>query len=328
MINLIKKKYLLIISLIILIGVLIKTDFLRNLPSKISTAQAVGDLTVNWGVLQGQPVFLINNILPGNIENRKVIITNNASIGRPIAIKGIKTDETGSLKDILEIIISDNGNDLYGGSLGTKSLTQFFTESQNPEGIFLFNLNPGASKEITLTVKFPSSAGNAYQKTKVIFDIEIGISFTIPEECRNIKFDRIIFGTQKDDVLIGGNSNDLILGFEGNDRINGTNGNDCLIGGLGNDRIDGSNGKDLIFGNEGNDYLNGSNGDDLITAGSGDDIIDGSNGNDRIFGNEGNDRVEGSNGNDQILGGDGRDSANGGLGTDSCEAETKTKCER
>lgn len=310
MINLIKKKYFLIISLVIITGVLVKTNFLRNLPSKISTAQAVGDITVDWGVTPGTPIFIINNFLPGDITIKNVVITNNATISRPIAIKGIKTEELGNLGNVLEITISDNGTELYGGGLGTKTLAQFFMESLNPEGIFLFNLNPSTSKTITFTIKFPASAGNSYQKTKVVFNIEIGISFTVPEECRNIKFDRIIFGTQNDDILKGGNGNDLIIGFEGNDRIDGSNGNDCLIGGPGNDRI------------------NGSNGDDYIAGGAGDDILDGSNGDDRIFGNEGNDTLIGSNGNDRLLGGDGRDNANGGLGIDYCEAETKTKCEK
>lgn len=311
------------------------------------TAQAIGDLTIDWGVPAGQPIFMVNNFMPGETVERSVTILNGASSGRPVGIVGVKTEELKDLANVLEITISQNGTDLYGGSLGTKTLAQFFQESTIPNAIFLFNLNPGKSKKINFKVKFQEGAGNSYQKAKVVFDILIGLYYQVPEECKDIKFSRPpIFGTQRNDILRGANGNDLIFGFEGNDRIEGSNGNDCLVGGAGNDRIFGSNGNDVILGNEGKDYLDGGNGNDLIKGGVGDDTIDGSNGNDIIFGEEGNDRIGAGNGNDYVegnegdddlrggngsdilLGGPGNDVARGDLGVDRCEAERKYNCER
>lgn len=328
-------------------------------PLKSSTVRAVGDLEVDWGVPEGNPIFVVNNLAPGQTEVRNVIVTNNASTLRPVGVRGIKTSETGPLSTVLDFTISEGGTDLYGGTL-----EQFFTESSGINGLPLFNLNPGATKTINFKVVFDESAGNAFQAVNVIFDLKIGIAIAVPEECAGIKFNGDpIFGTSGRDVINGTNGNDLIFAFEGNDVVNSSNGDDCVVGGPGNDIINNSNGHDILFGNEGNDRLNGSNGNDLIMGGPGNDVIKGSNGNDRIEGGEGNDEVDGGNGNDTIwggagddqlaggngsdnlqgeegndalrggngndtlLGGAGTDSARGDLGTDTCEAETKTSCE-
>lgn len=304
-----KKKISLIISILLFTLLIQKSHGLRL----YSIAYAASDITINWGVPSGQPLFLVNNFMPGDLEKRTVSIFNNSPITQPIAVRGIKTDEISALGGVLEITISQNGSDLYGGSLGVKTLTQFFVDSAGPNGLFLFNLNKNASKDIDFKVKFKESAGNSYQNAKVVFDLTIGTnsdnSSSVPEACRNIRFDKIINGTSRSDVLRGTNGNDLIFGFEGNDIIDGSNGNDCLVGGTGNDRIFGSNGNDFIFGGEGNDYL------------------DGSNGNDYIEGNDGNDILIGSNGNDILIGGTGYDIIFGGNGKDKCESEFKFSCE-
>jgi len=232
------------------------------------------------------------------------------------------------LADVLEITIFQNGTDLYGGDLGTKTLAQFFQESTIPNAIFLFNIDPGTSKQVKFKVKFKEDAGNTYQGAKVVFDIIIGLYYQVPEECKDINFTRPpIFGTAGNNILRGTNGNDLIFGFGGSDIISGSNGNDCLVGGAGNDGIFGSNGDDVILGGEGNDYLDGSNGNDRIFGGEGNDVVDASNGNDYVEGNEGNDSLAGGNGNDILLGGPGNDVARGDLGSDHCEAELRLTCE-
>lgn len=345
--KILKSKFFRIIisGLIVALG-LWQTDILSNILNRNSTAQAVGDLNINWGVLDGQPIFSVGNFMPGDTEERTVTIFNGALSSKPIAVVGVETEEIKDLADVLEITVSQNGNDLYGGDLGTKTLAQFFQESTIPNAIFLFNINPGESKQLKFKVKFQEGADNSYQGAKVIFNIIIGLYYQVPEECKDIRFSRPpIFGTRRNDVLRGGNGNDLIFGFEGNDRIEGSNGDDCLVGGEGNDRIFASNGNDVILGNEGNDYLDGSNGDDLIKGGAGNDTIEGSNGNDRIFGGEGFDIINGGNGNDYVEGNEGNDFLRGGigndillgglgndfiwgeLGRDRCEAEIKLSCE-
>ncbi|MGB9637323.1 MAG: calcium-binding protein, partial [Microgenomates group bacterium] len=286
--------------LLIIIGIFFLISSRNKFRSQIigKTAQAVGDLTINWGVPAGTPIFMVENFMPGETIERSVTILNGASSARPVGVVGVKTEELKDLANVLEITISQNGTVLYGGSLGTKTLAQFFQESTIPNAIFLFNLNPGESKQVKFKAKFQERAGNTYQKAKVVFDIILGLYYQVPEECKDIKFSGSpIFGTQRNDVLRGTNGNDLIFGFGGNDRIEGSNGNDCLVGGAGNDRIFGSNGDDVMLGNEANDYLDGSNGNDRIFGGEGNDIVNAGNGNDYVEGNEGNDNLRGGNGN-------------------------------
>jgi len=313
--------------LVIVLG-LTQTNILAQIKNGHSTAQAVGDLTINWGVPDGTPIFMVENFLPGETEERMVTIFNGALSTKPIAVVGAETEELKDLADVLEITIFQNGTDLYGGDLGTKTLAQFFQESTIPNAIFLFNIDPGTSKQVKFKVKFKEDAGNTYQGAKVVFDIIIGLYYQVPEECKDINFTRPpIFGTAGNNILRGTNGNDLIFGFGGSDIISGSNGNDCLVGGAGNDGIFGSNGDDVILGGEGNDYLDGSNGNDRIFGGEGNDVVDASNGNDYVEGNEGNDSLAGGNGNDILLGGPGNDVARGDLGSDHCEAELRLTCE-
>jgi len=312
-----------------------------------STVRAVGDLEIDWGVPDGQPIFEIFNMMPGQSEERQVKVTNNGSSIRPVGVRGVeKPGGIGSLKDVLEITISQNGTDLYGGTTGTKTVSQFFTDSAGPDGIFLLNLNLSITKTLNFQVTLPTSAGNEFKNTSIIFDIIIGISVAVPAECQNIEFSGDpIFGTSKGDRIIGTSGNDLIFGFEGGDFIDGKNGDDCIIGGQGGDFLKGGNGNDVIFGNEGGDSLNGENGKDLLIGGEGSDSLKGGNGDDILNGNDGDDSLDGQNGNDSLdggsgsdglkggrgddslLGGPGSDSADGQQGFDNCDAESERNCE-
>lgn len=313
-----------------------------------TTVRAVGDLTIDWGVPEGEPIFMITNMTPGDDEERFVSITNDADTQRPVAVRGIKTSESGDLSTQLDMVISRNGTPIYGtGSpTGAKTLAQFFAESAGPIGLPLFILNSGATSVLNFHVTFAEAAGNDFQDTSVIFDLTIGITAEIPAECNLVSFTgNPIFGTEGNDRLRGTNGNDLIFGFEGNDTINSSNGNDCVVGGPGNDTVNNSNGNDIVFGNEGNDRLNGGNGndrmiggpgndtidsgngDDMVTGNEGNDIVKAGNGKDNVQGNEGNDDLTGNNGNDLLDGGADIDKATGNLGTDTCIAETKSSCE-
>lgn len=243
---------------------------------KSKNAFAVGDLEIDWGVPANSPLFVVTNMMPGETKEKQVLITNNATVTRPVGVRGLKTEETGNLSKVLEITISQNGTVLY-----QKTLSHFFQDSNLPNGIFLFNLNHGQNKTVKFKVKFKESADNSYQNKKVVFDLKIGLSIPIPPECRKIHFDNIIFGTEKNDILKGTKGNDLIFGLEGNDTIDGLNGNDVIFGNKGNDVINGSNGNDWLYGNEGNDTLTGGNGNDILIGGNGYDKADGQLGIDR-----------------------------------------------
>lgn len=305
------KKHLLKIGILLIVSsfLLINSGVLRGVKG---TARAVGDLSIDWGVPEGNPIFEVNNFAPGQTESRDVDVTNDATTIRPVGVRGIETDELGDLADKLLLTISVDGTDLYGGASGTKTLSEFFTESSGPDGIELLNVNPGVTKTIVFDVLFDPQAGNEFQNTRVVIDLRIGIAINIPDECLGIPIDGDpIFGTEGNDNINGTNKNDLIYGFEGNDRINSSNGQDCVVGGPGNDVLNNSNGNDVLYGNEGNDILNGSNGDDMMFGGTDKDSLYGSNGNDFMYGDEDDDKLHGSNGNDTMYGGDGNDTLNG-----------------
>ena len=78
--------------------------------------------------------------------------------------------------------------------------------------------------------------------------------------------DEQLFGTRWDDLIEGGNGNDVVYGRAGDDVL------------------DGGNGKDKLFGEDGHDALSGGQGADTIVGGAGDDVIDGGAGTDHLWG--------------------------------------------
>ncbi|MEK7580935.1 MAG: calcium-binding protein [Patescibacteria group bacterium] len=314
-----------------------------------STVLAIGDLAVDWGVPEGNPIFTITNMAPGQTETRTVSVTNTGSGIRPVGIRGVKTSEAGNISTVLNITISLGATDLYGGTspTGPKTLANFFTESAGINGIFLSNINSGQTVNYIVKVNFQNSAGNEFQNSQVIFDLIIGISIDLPQECEAMQFSGSpIFGTSQGDSLKGTPNNDLIIGFEGGDSIDGKGGDDCILGGIGGDSLKGGEGNDFVFGNEDHDSLKGGSGVDLLVGGAGHDSIYGEGGSDKLVGEDGDDSLHGGGGDDELQGGDGKDSlkgggqndtliggagsfdsANGEGGTDVCVAESEKNCE-
>ncbi len=136
-----------------------------------------------------------------------------------------------------------------------------------------------------------------------------------------------IAGTDFDDVLLGGQSNDVLFaGNSGNDQLRGGAGDDVLYaywssgastlnGGLGDDSLTayGSSGSNTLLGAEGNDYLTAevSSGNNTLRGGAGDDVlsVNLSTGNNYLEGGAGNDvlQAEFGEGSNTLLGGDGDD---------------------
>jgi Ca2+-binding RTX toxin-like protein len=114
-------------------------------------------------------------------------------------------------------------------------------------------------------------------------------------------------GTNRRDIINGGNQDGRLFGFGGNDLLNALGGDDFLFGGSGDDTLNGGKDKDFLFGQAGDDTLNGDEGNDRLFGGSGDDSLDGGLGNDRLDGGSGNDALEGGKGDDVMLGGSGND---------------------
>ncbi|WP_407334369.1 hypothetical protein [Enterovibrio sp. 27052020O] len=105
-----------------------------------------------------------------------------------------------------------------------------------------------------------------------------------------------------DDVIDGGNGDDVLYGYGGNDTIEGGNGVDELHGGEGNDTLSGGNGKDVLYGDAGNDTLDGGRGGDRLVGGEGDDTLTLGNGPDVVVFESGTDTVNGfKTSNDSII---------------------------
>src|SRR3989344_5179151 len=314
---------ILIVSLAILIGAARGFDLFKNK----STVFAIGDLTIDWGggVMEGQPIFNIDDLAPGDIKTHIVNVSNGATTGRPVGVRGFESTPSGILKNVLFITISENSTVLYG----PKTLDEFFTESSNPDGISLSVLGPTSSTGYEFKITFDPQSGNEYQDTSVKFDIHIGISVPVPAECQNINFGGRdpIFGTQGNDTIYGTFRNDLIFTFEGNDKVYAGAGNDCIVGGLGNDNLRGEAGIDVVIGNEGDDTLVGGAGNDKIFGNEGNDNIQGEADHDILKGGAGDDNINGHAGNDNLDGEAGIDKVNGSSGIDTCIGETKTLCE-
>jgi len=299
-----------------------------------STAYALGELTIDWGVPAGSPIFTVNNFAPGQSVTESVNVTNNSSVVREVGVIGANLTGSAALAGQLEITISRGGVDLYGGasSTGVKTVAQFVAEGTLANPITLTNLNAGQTAQLDFTVKFKESAGNEFQNMSVTLDITIGLTGEIaglPAEC--VGFDlsnaNLVMGTRRGEILRGTSGRDVIFGLEGGDVIMGSGGDDCLVGGAGGDDIRGQNGNDILFGNDGGDSITGGDGNDQLFGGAGGDSLEGGGGSDELFGEAGGDSLAGNAGNDKLIGGAQSDAAQGGTGTDQCEAESERQCE-
>ena len=211
----------------------------------------------------------------------------------------------------MEITFSDaTGSDIYGGSLGIKTLKTFFTEDFVNLGV----IPSGSSKDFRVKIKFPTAAGNEYQEGKVVFTLSFGailIPIELPAECSDLQgvISEVINGTDLPDVLFGSDKSELILGKNGADLISSGGGADCVVGGDGSDVIF-TDGGSIVIGGSGNDRVSGGSGENKLYGGDGDDVI---------FGGGGNDVVDGGPGSDQV---------DGGAGTDTCtNGEIQFNCE-
>lgn len=290
---------------------------------KASAVEAGGDLKIDWGEPVGKPIFVLENLAPGEVHTRTFKVTNNAKLTRLVGIRGQKIEEVGDLSQAFTLVIRENNHDLYGGTKGTKTLADFFTDSQSKTGIPLNLLRGRTTTKFTIEAKFIPQSGNEYQDTRVRFNLILGITADIPAECK-MKLDvfQTIYGTEGNDKLTGTAGNDLIFGLEGNDTLRGGGGEDCLVGNEGNDSIYGEYSEDVLLGNTGDDKLYGGLNDDLIYGGEGNDTVSGGENDDLIYGGGGSDNLAGDNQDDQIYGGEGADIIKGGKGNDRLFGES------
>jgi len=141
-----------------------------------STVRAFGDLIVDFHVPINTAIFNVTNFAPGDpSETRPIDVTNNGTVARFIAVKGIRKSGIGNdpkIESALVMSIKDGSSVIYG----PKKLSEFLTESANPNGVKLNIINAaGGQKNYGFQVTFPSSAGNDFQAKSVIFDLTFGV---------------------------------------------------------------------------------------------------------------------------------------------------------
>jgi len=327
-----RKKFQLFRIVILSFGLVLAIFANKELSLSVNkTAYAVGDLNVDWGVPSGNPIFVVNNIMPGQCETRTVRVTNSAVFNRQIGVRGAPTNDSNNLATELEITIDKNETiRVYGAGspTGLKTLAEFFNESAGTNALTLSNQTPSESASYNFTVCFSEGAGNKFQNSNVVFDLTIGVVIPTPAECLEMTFANMIFGTFGNDHIRGTSAPELIFGLEGNDHIEGGGGNDCIVGGEGSDKIDGGSGQDILFGESGNDEIVGGSDNDQLFGGMGKDTLTGGSGWDFLKGESGNDTLAGGSGNDNLDGGLETDLLKGESGIDTCVfGETYKTCE-
>src|SRR3989344_2147169 len=171
-----RKRVLFIFILAALVGLVFYGN--RNVFKNIPTAYAIGDLTVLW---ETDPLFNETNIAPGFTKTKTVNVANGAVSTRPVGVRGILTSDPGNLASVMNIEIKEGATTLY-----SNTLSQFFIDSAGPDGIFLSNLASGANTDYDFIVTFDTAAGNEFQNQTIIFNLQIGISVEVPDECQNI----------------------------------------------------------------------------------------------------------------------------------------------
>ena len=83
----------------------------------VSTAQAVGDLTINWGVPSGDPIFNIPNFLPGDEETATVIISNGGTSNRSLGLRIADVTDLQNLSSHIDLVIKENGIEIFNATL-------------------------------------------------------------------------------------------------------------------------------------------------------------------------------------------------------------------
>lgn len=137
----------------------------------VPTAQAQ-DLAIQF---ENEPLFDQANFLPGGSVTRWVEVTNDSGQPQRIATEAINVIDSGDFGNTLEIVISEDGTDIYGGSTGIKYLSDFFAAGE----VFLSDLDGGGSQtQYDFTIIFSSTANDAYQGKNLNFDILVGFQGT------------------------------------------------------------------------------------------------------------------------------------------------------
>ncbi len=196
-----------------------------------------GDTYGNWGSSKAWvEIGAIDTYSPYYAQAGEVQIVNSAE-DLQAALQGGKT-----ITDIAEMgndtVNGNEGNDiLFGDSINTDELP--WGQDGNPDKPS--DLADGAGYDALVTFLELRDGSTPSQVDIYEFIKDNHELFNVAGDSRG-----------GDDILNGGDGNDILYGQGGDDTLNGGAGNDILIGGYGNDILTGGDGDDLfVFGGEG-----------------------------------------------------------------------------
>jgi Ca2+-binding RTX toxin-like protein len=174
--------------------------------------------------------------------------------------------------------------------------------------------HPGSGAvNLTITNQF----SDAHPEAAIEILVAGGISYNLARANAGTSLNDIVTGGDGDDVIYTYAGADYICANGGNDNIHSGSGGDIVFAGAGDDYVSGKSGDDKIFGEDGNDEIHGGTGNDQVDGGLGDDKLYGFDGNDWLLGGDGNDYLSGGKGDDVLAGGSGNNVLRGGYGVDA-----------
>lgn len=163
---------------------------------KPSTVRAFGRLTVDFHVPPGSPLFVVNNMVPGDVVQKSVDAVNGWEVPRMAVVRGVRKGGVGSnpkFETVLEIVIKEGNSILYG----PRKLSEFFSDSQGEIGVQLNFIAPLGQKTYTFEVTFPESSENEFQEKSVIFDL---VFFVITPDY--VALNEVYYGADSDEEWV------------------------------------------------------------------------------------------------------------------------------
>lgn len=112
------------------------------------------------------PFFTISNMLPGTHVQKSMKLVNKQSNPQKISVYATLKSSKGRLKNVLRFAIFKDKN-----SIKSIPLIELLAKPMD-----LGSLKPGEAKTVVMDIEMPSSAGNKYQQSSVVFDLHIGMS--------------------------------------------------------------------------------------------------------------------------------------------------------
>ena len=251
-------------------------------PNGIVEGAAEGELMeVGYRDLQGDEITIGNDTIRGNAGNDTInggggsdLI--NAGTGDDTVIVGAGDNASGAQGDDLFQIDTSVAGTITAAVIGGED-DETAGDTLDLQGLTITEFTQAGESG---QVSYLNDAGETVTLTFSEIETVLGAPTTLPDPMVLAGGNDVLDGGDGDDIIIYGGGNDVVFGGDGDDLIDDgfgvglENGDNQLFGGDGNDTIADSAGFDIIFGGTGNDtILTESGGGDLIFGDQGDDTF-------------------------------------------------------